>query len=77
MHPKYFEQARITSLIQAYVIQKEDDEIIRQLLKKSGLRAEDKSIQLECINKEEKEGKQILASLLGSAIANSLPQLLS
>jgi hypothetical protein len=36
----------------------EDDEAIRQLLKKAGLRPEDKSIQLECINKEDKEGDE-------------------
>lgn len=52
-------------LIQAYVIQTEDDEIIRQLLKRAGLRPEDKPIQLECINdKEEKEGGQNLTLLL-------------
>ncbi|KKP05308.1 hypothetical protein THAR02_02574 [Trichoderma harzianum] len=37
-----------------------DDEIIRQLLKRAGLRPEDKPIQLECINdKEEKDGHPI------------------
>lgn len=51
------------------VIQTEDDEIIRQLLKKAGLRPEDKPIQLECINdKEEKEGRQDLTLLLEGSI---------
>ncbi|QYS99801.1 hypothetical protein H0G86_006917 [Trichoderma simmonsii] len=41
-----------------------DDEIIRQLLKKAGLRPEDKPIQLECINdKEEKEALRKYYSL--------------
>lgn len=58
------------------VIQTEDDEIIRQLLKKAGLRPEDKPIQLECINdKEEKEGRQDLTLLLeGSTNMPSQPR---
>ncbi|KAL6792897.1 hypothetical protein J3E68DRAFT_407688 [Trichoderma sp. SZMC 28012] len=41
-----------------------DDEIIRQLLKKAGLRPEDKPIQLECINdKEDKEALRKYYSL--------------
>lgn len=61
-------------LIQVYVIQTEDDEIIRQLLKKAGLRPEDKPIQLECINdKEEKESRQNLTLLLEGS-TNMPPQ---
>jgi hypothetical protein len=37
----------------------EDDEAIRQLLKSAGLRADDDSIRLECINNEKDEGKHI------------------
>ncbi|KAK1243351.1 hypothetical protein MKX07_003979 [Trichoderma sp. CBMAI-0711] len=42
-----------------------DDEAIRQLLKQAGLRPEDKLIQLECINKEDKEvgNKHTIVSL--------------
>lgn len=62
-------------LIQMYVLQTEDDEIIRQLLKKAGLKPEDKPIQLECINdKEEKEGRRDLTLLLEGSI-NLAPKL--
>lgn len=46
----------------AYNLIEEDDEAIRQLLKKAGLKPEDKSIQLECINKEDKEGEENASS---------------
>lgn len=35
----------------------EDDEAIRQLLKRAGLKADDESIKLECLNNEKDEGK--------------------
>lgn len=35
----------------------EDDEAIRQLLKRAGLKADNDSIKLECINNEKDEGK--------------------
>lgn len=38
----------------------EDDEAIRQLLKRAGLKADDESIKLECINNEKDEGKLAL-----------------
>ncbi|KAL7793757.1 hypothetical protein V8C37DRAFT_377249 [Trichoderma ceciliae] len=40
-----------------------DDEAIRQLLKSAALKADDKSIQLECINKEENEALRKYYSL--------------
>ncbi|KAL7812763.1 hypothetical protein V8C26DRAFT_406503 [Trichoderma gracile] len=47
-----------------------DDEAIRQLLKKAGLRPEDKSIQLECINKEDKEALRKYYSLNTEPVGN-------
>lgn len=73
MHLASFKKLQLTQMC---VIQTEDDEIIRQLLKKAGLRPEDKPIQLECINdKEEKEGRQNLTLLReGSANMPPLPR---
>lgn len=42
----------------------EDDEAIRQLLRRAGLKADDDSIKLECINNEKDEGKLALMLLL-------------
>ncbi|KAL7813525.1 hypothetical protein V8C44DRAFT_327012 [Trichoderma aethiopicum] len=47
-----------------------DDEAIRQLLKQARLRPEDKSIQLECINKEDKEALRKYYSLNTESVGN-------
>lgn len=48
----------------------EDDEAIRQLLKRAGLKADDDSIKLECINNEKDEGKLAPTLLLRGPFAN-------
>lgn len=54
----------------------EDDEAIRQLLRMAGLKADDESIKLECINNEKDEGKLELTFFWGDCLLIYLwPQL--